>query len=246
MEKAAVPKSWSRETYPLFIESLFALKDEGYLAFQSRLVPGVDNMIGVRIPILRKLAKEIVKGEPKEFLKLAGSTYYEEVMVQGLVIGLLKKEEGFDVIRTCVDEFLPKINNWAVCDSFCAGMKVTKYFKKDMFDYIQELTSAKGEFTVRAGLILLLNYYIEDAYLPFIFKCCDEIGRERYYVQMAAAWLLSMCFIKYPDETLCYLHQNELDAFTYHKTLQKILESYQVSDDTKVMIREMKKQCRMQ
>lgn len=221
-------------------EKLFKLADPEYKEFHSGLCPGTNNIIGVRVPILRNYAKELAKEyEIKDILKQIDNQYYEEIMLQGMLIGLDKKD--FKTIQKQIEEFVPKIDNWAVCDVFCAGLKVTKKHKKEMWNFIQRYLKSDKEFEIRFGVVMILDYYIEDDYLEKDFKIFESIASQAYYVQMAVAWAISICLIKFYDKTIEYLESADLDKFTYNKVLQKAIESYRITDEKKLLLKKMKK-----
>lgn len=215
-------------------------KDEKYLAFHKSLCPGTNNIIGVRSPIVKEIAKDIFNGVYGDYTLFLNENkkYYEEILLEGLVIGKIK-----DIDKTIyyLDKFIPKIYNWAVCDSTIASLKITKKNKEKMYEYIKKYMMSKNEFEVRFFLIMLLDYYIEAEYLSDIFKYLDEIYLDKYYVKMAKAWLISTAYIKYKEETLKYLKTCKLDDFTYNKSLQKIVESYRVSAEEKEHIKTLKR-----
>ncbi|MBU5333078.1 DNA alkylation repair protein [Anaerocolumna aminovalerica] len=220
-------------------EELFNLADEKYRLFQMGLCPDTDGIIGVRLPVLRKLAKEIAKGDWRTYLKNGNNQYFEEIMLTGMVIGCVKTD--MEEILKYVGEFVPQIDNWAVCDSFCAGLKFTKLNKSRVWDFLQPYLFSKEEFQIRFGVVMLLDYYIEDDYIDRILNIFNEINREDYYVKMAVAWAVSMCFVKYEVKTIHFLEENELDDFTYNKAIQKIIESLRVDQETKTKLKKMKR-----
>lgn len=221
-------------------EKLLELADPKYKEFHSGLCPGTDNIIGVRVPVLRNYAKELGKEyEISELLKQIDNQYYEEIMLQGMLIGLAK--QNFETMQKQIEEFVPKIDNWAVCDVFCAGLKVTKKKKEEMWHLIQKYLLSDQEFEIRFGVVMILDYYIEEDYLEKDFKTFDAITSQAYYVQMAVAWAISICLIKFYDKTIKYLENAKLDNFTYNKALQKAIESYRMTGEKKQVLREMKK-----
>lgn len=221
-------------------EQLFELADEKYKEFHGGLCPGTNNIIGVRVPILRNYAKELVREhQTEELLKKIDNQYYEEIMLQGMVIGLAK--EDFKILQRKIEEFVPKIDNWAICDVFCAGLKVTKKHKEEMWNLIQKYLTSDKEFEIRFGVVMILDYYIKEKYLEKDFQIFDAITSQEYYVQMAVAWAISICLIKFYEETIKYLENSNLDKFTYNKALQKAIESYRITDKQKDVLRSMKK-----
>ncbi|AOR24121.1 DNA alkylation repair protein [Clostridium taeniosporum] len=218
---------------------IFELSDVKYKEFHSKLCPNTNNIVGVRVPVLRKFAKEISRGEWREYLKEASNEYYEEIMLQGMVIGLAKMdiEERFKYI----EEFIPKIYNWAICDVFTAGLKSIKSNKKYAFDFLEKYLHSEREFELRFAIVMLLDFYIVDEYIDRVIEILDDIHHHGYYVKMAVAWAISICYIKYPEKTIIYLKDNKLDDFTYNKALQKIIESYRVDKNEKIIIKSMKR-----
>ncbi len=220
-------------------KELFKLQDIKYKEFHSSLSPNVENIIGVKVPILRSYAKELYKNNKLEDIKIKDD-YQEELMLQGMLIGFQVKEPIEKVIKQ-VENFVPKINSWAVCDIFCAGLKITKRYPKEMFKLVQKYLKSKKEFEIRFSLVMLLDYYITDEYIDEVLKIIDSIKSNKYYVQMANAWAISVSLVKYYDKTMDYLKTSNLDDFTYNKGIQKAIESYRLKDKQKDNLRKMKR-----
>lgn len=220
-------------------KKIFELADEKYKEFHSGLCPNTNNIIGVRVPILRNYAKELSNGDFRKYLENASNDYYEEIMLQGMVIGIAKMEleERIEYIT----KFIPKIDNWAVCDVFCAGLKFTNKNKKEVWELLQKYLNSNKEFELRFMIVMMLDFYITEEYIDEVIKILDTIKHNGYYVKMAIAWTISVAYIKYPNITMKYLKNNTLDDFTYNKALQKIIESYRVNDNDKNIIRKMKR-----
>jgi Predicted DNA alkylation repair enzyme len=215
------------------------MADEEYRKFTSSLIPNVDNILGVRLPELRKLAKNIAKGDWRTYLAQADNRYFEETMLQGLVIGYAKTD--IEERLRYVADFVPRIDNWSVCDSFCTGLKFTKNHRSLMWDFLQPYLSSDKEYEIRFGVVMLLLYFVEDEYIERVLQWMDRIRHEGYYVKMAVAWAISVCYVKYPEPTMAFLKNNTLDDFTYNKALQKIIESLRVDSGTKHVLRSMKR-----
>ncbi|MOA03051.1 DNA alkylation repair enzyme [compost metagenome] len=220
-------------------QQLFDLANEDYQKFSAALIPNINNVMGVRLPELRKLAKKIAHDDWRAYLKHADHDFFEEVMLQGMVIGYVKAD--IDEILYYIADFIPKINNWSVCDSFCTGLKFTKLHREKVWDFIQPYLSSKQEYEIRFGVVMLLDYYIDETYIERVLRLLDRVELQGYYVKMAVAWAVSICYIKLPDYTMAYLKNNSLDHFTYNKALQKITESYRVDPESKLVIRSMKR-----
>lgn len=225
-------------------EKLYELAEEKYRIFSEKLTPGKTNILGVRLPNLRKLAGEIVKGDWRAYLKEANKVAteqlsMEEILLQGMVIGKCKADLA--EVLTYTTAFIPKIDCWPVCDSFCSSLKIVNKYPNEFWDFLQLYLMSDQEYEIRFGVVMLLNYYVTPEYAPFAFVHFDRIKHEGYYVKMAVAWAISMYYVKLPEQTLEYLKSNRLDHFTYNKALQKITESLRVDKETKKMIRSMKR-----
>ena len=221
-------------------KELLNMQDKKYKEFQKGICPGVEEIIGIRIPILRSYAKELLKRyDFKYLMENIPSNYYEEIMLQGMLIGQAKLD--FNEIIKYIKDFIPKINNWAVCDTFCTSLKITKKHKEKMWDFIQKYIKSDKEFYIRFGIVLILNYYIDEDYLYKNFKIFDSIKSDKYYVQMAVAWAISFCLIKFYDKTIEYLKNSKIDKFTYNKSIQKAIESYRITKEQKEFLRTLKK-----
>ena len=218
---------------------LFELSDEKYKKFHSGLCPNTDNIIGVRLPQLRQIAKEISKGDWRGYLENCLEDYYEENLINGLVIAYAKcdVEEKLQYIKS----FVPKIDNWAICDSFCNSLKFTTKNREIVWDFLQTYLNSNEEFEIRFAVVMMLNYYVTEEYIDIVLKTLDKICHDGYYVKMAVAWAVSICFIHFEDKTMDFLKNNNLDYFTYNKSLQKICESLRVDKNTKILIKSMKR-----
>lgn len=221
-------------------KELETLSEEKYRRFAENLKSGSGNVLGVRMPKLRALAKKIFESTDIDaYLSEASDDSFEEIMLQGMVIGLDKKHPGETLTR--IEGFLPKINTWALCDSFVSGLKTVKKHQ-DMFWPITTVSAESDDpWRVRFGLVMMLYYYVDDEHIDEVFRHIDAVDTEDYYVMMAAAWAVSECYLKKPEKTMAYLKDNRLDDRTFNKAVQKIRESRRVSDDEKEMLKQMKR-----
>lgn len=223
--------------YNNFINELKKTNDLKYLEFNKSLLNDECLLIGVRTPILKRIAKEISKENYLSFIKQNKHEYYEEIVVHGLVIGYLKLP--FEEILKLLDEFLLFNCNWATNDLTVSNLKIFKTNKKQGFNYILKLLKRKS-FDKRFGIVLLLTYYIDDDYIHKIFALIPKLKDDNYYVRMALAWLISIMYIKYPNETLNFLSKKLLDKWTFNKAIQKIRESNRVDNKTKEELKKLK------
>jgi 3-methyladenine DNA glycosylase AlkD len=158
-----IRQNWTYEDYASLVLHLKSLADEKYRVFSQKLILNTDNIIGVRIPLVKSLAKQIVKGNWEQYLLVCRSDTHEEIMLEGLVIGLC--QASVDKVLHFTEKFIPKINNWAVCDSFCSSFKIAVSHKKQAFEFIVPYTYSKNEFEVRLGVVLLLEIFIDQEYI---------------------------------------------------------------------------------
>lgn len=217
-------------------EELENLAEEEYKQFNAKLLPGVKHVIGVRIPALRKIAKEAAKSNYSEYLNeaetmLGEDSYHEEFMVWGLVIAYIKADR--EELERRLDEFVPKINNWAVCDSCVTSYKFMQKESKFWFDYVKKYAESRNEFELRFMIVSLMSHFIDEEHIDEILSIFGKISHDGYYAKMGNAWALSVCYVKFPEKTRSFLERDTLDDFTHNKAIQKIRESYRVSKEEK-------------
>lgn len=231
-----IVNEWNEEKYQEYLDYLISIGETTYGEFSSKLTPTKYQLIGIRIPNLRKIAKEIIKGNYQSFLDYSQDKYFEEVLIKGLVIASIKDEEIF---IDYFNQYIKKIDNWAINDVFCNSIVL---FKKDKyFKLCLKLSLSPKEFISRVGLISILSHYVNDNNLELIFNTLDNLKSDAYYTKMAAAWLLCDCYIKHPVKTNEYLKINKLNNWTYNKAIQKMKESYRVSKEDKEYLNRLKR-----
>ena len=222
-------------------KELLELKDEEYGKFQKKLCPDTNlEIIGIRIPKLRNLAKELAEEDYKYYLKSIENKYFEEIILEGLIIGYCKVDiyEKLELIK----EFVPKIDSWSITDTFCPTLKIKEKDLEKVWDFIMPYLKSNKEFEVRFAIIMMLDYYITDQYVDEVIECLDKVDNEGYYAKMAVAWTFAEIGIKYYDKLIKYLKgNNKLDTFTYNKTFQKLRESYRISSEQKEELKKMKR-----
>lgn len=230
------------EEYAALQARLRAMADPDYRAFHQKLVPEVDNLLGVRIPALRGLARELARGDWRGYLAAAGTDAYEETMLQGLVLGYARMEIGELLER--LREFIPKIGNWAVNDSVCAGLKLVKKHREETLAFLRPYFAGEAEFEVRFAVVMLMDHYIDETYIDEALSLLRTVRHEGYYVKMAVAWALSVCYVKFPERTRPLLQGEAFDPQTRRMALQKIVESNRVDAREKAEIRALRKAVR--
>lgn len=227
----------------LFPDALRARLEEvaepAFRRFSLSLLPTLapERLLGVRLPTLRRLAREIVRSDWRDYLQNASDRSFEEILLQGMVIGLIP--EGPQTVFPLVDAFLPKIDNWSVCDSFCAGLKLARRFPDETLAFLLPYLRDDREYAVRFGIVMLLLYFSQPERAASALALIDKVRHEGYYARMAAAWAVSVCFAEAPSVTADYLCQSQLDDFTHHKAIQKIMESKRISPENKALARSL-------
>ena len=207
--------NWNKSDYQKFVDFLFSFEDLEYKNFNSKLVLK-NNLIGIRVPILKKIAKELAKGNYKEFVSIMNHNYHEEVLIHGLILGYIKDPMNY------FDDYIKYMNDWQSCDITISNMK---YFK-----YNQDINYIKKYLYHRVGYVILLTYYIKDEYIDELYNIVDNYNSDSYYVKMAVAWLLSYLIIYDKNRAVKYLKKSKLDDFTYNKGIQKAIESKKIKD----------------
>ncbi|MEE1313421.1 MAG: DNA alkylation repair protein [Lachnospiraceae bacterium] len=228
-------------------EQLESFSEEDYKKFNEKIVPGAANMLGVRLPKLRQLAKMAAKKEPEVYLNSIeealsmnkDDVYYEEIMIYGFVIGYAKFTD--EERRRWLDQFICHIDNWAICDSCCMTYKWMKKNPEYWWDYLLSCIDKNQEYTIRVAVVCMLGHFIDDRYVEQVLEWCNQIQHEGYYVKMAVAWAVSVCFVKYSELTYQFLQENQMDDFTQNKAIQKICDSYRVTKEVKKKVKQLKR-----
>ena len=224
-----IPEVWNKDSYKEFINYLLSLKDDKYKEFNKSIVLNSKyEMIGIRVPIVKDIAKKIK--DIDEFLKYSGNTYHEEILLQGLVISRIKDEELF---YKYYKEYIKKIDNWALCDTFCSSIKIVRKYEDKYFNESIKLSLSDKEFISRVGLVTILDHFINKENLNTIFNTLNSINSDKFYINMAEAWLVCEIYTKYSNETLEFIKNNNLNKFTQNKSISKIRDSYRVSKEEK-------------
>lgn len=216
-------------------EELLKYIDLKYLKFNSSL--NITNMLGVRTPIMKDIAKRIVK--ENSYLEFFNEKheYHEENMIHMYILALLKDKE---LVYKELDKLVPTINNWAFCDSLM-NIKIIDKNRDYFYNLILKYKNSKNEFEIRFVIIMLLSHYVVDDYLDNIFNIIEEVNNSYYYTKMAIAWLLCELMIKHRVLLLNYLNKSKLDDFTINKGIQKMCESFRISDEDKKYLKTLKR-----
>ena len=218
---------------------LFALQDKEYGAFTAKLSPTVDpdTIIGVRLPDVRALAKEL-KGtaEAEAFLNDLPHRYFEEYHLHSFLLTYIK---DFDTAVREVTRYLPYVDNWAVCDS--TRVKIFEKQPDKILPYIETWLKSDQPYTVRFGILCLMISFLGDRFDEKYPAMVAAVKSEEYYVRMMQAWYFATALAKQYDAALPYIQNNVLEKWTHNKTIQKAIESYRVSDEHKAILRSYKR-----
>lgn len=218
-------------------QRLFELRDEKYQSFQSKLIPNIpaETVIGVRTPVLRKLAKEAYLSGAEDFLADLPHKYYEENQLHFFIIGYIK---DYDACIRRVEEFLPYVDNWAVCDQ--SAFRQFEKHKKELLEKIRLWITSEHTYTVRFALNMLMRYYLDDDFDEEYPKMAAAVKNDDYYVKMMIAWYFATALAKQYDSIIPYIEQRRLDEWTHRKTIRKAIESYRITDEQKAYLRTLK------
>lgn len=219
-------------------ECLFALSDSVYRDFQSALIPSVDKsrVIGVRIPVLRRLALEIAKsGKSDVILDVLPHKYYEE---DNLHAFLIEQITDFNECIRRIDSFLPFVDNWATCDSM--NPKIFKSHIAELEEHIFKWLASDFEYEVRYAVGALMRCFLDDHFSLRYLDTVANVGREEYYVKMMVAWYFATALSKQYEATVGYFERRVLDKWTHNKAIQKAIESFRISTAQKEYLRKLK------
>ena len=217
---------------------LFDLQDSQYRDFQAKLIPSAsaDKMIGVRTPVLRKLAKDLAKRkEIGGFLNDLPHRYFDENQLHAFIISQLKDYEQ------CMEEvirFLPFIDNGATCDQL--SPKVFRKHRPKLIDQIRKWIISDRTYTIRFGIGMLMEHFLDEDYDPAYPEMVACIRSDEYYVNMMIAWYFATALAKQYDSILPFIKNRRLDPWTHNKTIQKARESYRISPEQKEYLKALK------
>lgn len=216
-------------------KDLAAHGEKDYAAFSARLIPTVAPklFLGVRVPVLRKLAAEFEKTDAcAPFLSALPHTYYEENLLHAILLSRIKT---FDTCLAAVDAFLPYIDNWAVCDSL--RPRVFAKHKADLLRSIHRWVKSDAPYTRRFGIEMLMTHFLDDDFSPDLIDIAARAACDEYYVGMMIAWYFATALAKQWDAALPYLKDRRLPPWIFAKTVQKACESFRITPAQKALLR---------
>lgn len=216
------------------------LKDEENAKFQQKLTPGVpeDKFLGVRVPLCRKLAKDLMKNNPveaAEFREHLPHDYFDENMLHGLMIAEIR---DYDQCIEELDRFLPYIDNWAVCDSL--SPVVLKKNHEKLIVKCREWISSKDIYTIRFGMLMMMKHFLEEDFDNEYLQLVCKVSSDEYYINMMRAWYFATALAKQWEDTIPFITEKRLDDWTHNKTIQKAKESYRITKEQKEYLQSYK------
>lgn len=223
----------------LILDKLLENQDLKYKDFSSKLIPNIskNKIIGVRIPILRSIAKEIKDFDyVEDFLNELPHQYQEENILHGIILSI--KYKDIDVLLDKLDKFLVHVDNWAITDII--SPKLFKKYPDKVYGYIEKWVNSGYEYVVRFGVVSLLQFYLDENFRKEELELVKNINSDYFYVKMAIAWFYSFALIKQYDDTIKYFENRVLDKWIHNKSIQKAIESYRISNDKKEYLKVLK------
>ncbi len=217
------------------LDELMKYKDNDLNNFNEKLK--INNSLGVKTPILKMIAKDMVKNNDYQSFIDSNHSYHEEKMIHMFILSNIKDKE---YVYNELDKMVPTFNNWAVCDSLM-NIKIISKNREFFFPLIEKYKNSDKEFEIRFSVVMLLDHYVIDEYINRIFKIIEEVKNDYYYTKMAIAWLVAELMIKQRDKCLDYLKISKLDDFTFNKAIQKMNESFRISDEDKKYLKTLRR-----
>lgn len=211
--------------------------DPSYREFNRKLIPGVENVLGIRIPVLRNIVKKMSEEEREVFLNSLPHNYHEENIMHMIII---TEEKDFDKAKEMLLNFLPYVDNWQVSDvGIPKSFKDTKD-REDLLEFVKILISKEGTYFKRYGIFILMKLFLDDFYNKEVLDMVANIKSEEYYVNMMRAWFFQEAMVKRYDDSIKYLEEKKLDRFTHLKTISKCVDSRKIDEKTKLYLKSLR------
>ncbi len=222
----------------LITDTLKDNSDETYAVFMRKLLPSLEpaSILGVRTPILRKIAKEVEHDPGTQlFLSELPHVYFEENQLHGF---LISKTKDFQHCIEQIEAFLPYIDNWATCDQ--TSPTVFSRNKDALLPYLDEWLKSSQTYTVRFSIGMLMRHFLDSDFRPEFVERISLIRSDEYYINMEMAWYLATALAKQWDHVIPYLEEKRLQKWVHNKTIQKAIESYRIPDEKKAYLKKLK------
>lgn len=212
--------------------------DQKYREFNRGLLPGVENILGVRIPVLRNMAAEIMERGWRSFLD-EDVVFHEEYILKAIVIANAEMSYKERLERTV--DFLPHVDNWAICDLLCNDWRLASEGVGSLWNFCEDMMSSNDEFKMRTGAVMMLSKFLDDRHIDGVLKLLSESHNDGYYYKMGAAWALSYCYIDFQEVTEEVLSSGKLDREVQNLTVRKVCESRRADGELKKQVRTFKR-----
>ncbi|MBE5742154.1 MAG: DNA alkylation repair protein [Clostridiales bacterium] len=219
--------------YGKTLKYLNSQADKKYCDFSTKIANSKLPLIGVRIPLLRKVADNIFKENYEDYLENCKFEFFEDTLLYGLIIAKL----SYDGFLKYLPIYLQRADSWSHIDSFVPSIKCIKNNKEKFFEYLSKNIHTAQGFHLRFFIICLMDFYLDEDTLPFVFKTCEEFDGKGYYNDMAIAWLISVAFVKFKDKTFEFIKNCNLSTFTLNKSISKIRDSFRVTAECKLLLK---------
>lgn len=245
--------NWDNEKYSLLQEWLKNNSNSKYKQFQQKIINTKFPIIGIKIPVIRKIANNILKGNANSFLEICKDESFEEIILKGIVIS--KLNINFNQRIKVFEKYTDIIDNWAVCDIVTGSLKDFSTNKTDGYEYVLKCIHSSNPWKIRVGIVAMISFFVDELYIEKILSHCKYISEKfsklktktskkhnspHYYVKMANAWLISVCFAKFPTTTKTFLKTNHIEDETFKMSLQKIIDSHRVSTKDKTYVKQLR------
>lgn len=231
-------------------------------------------VLGLHIPDMKKIAKQISK-QGCEIIKSDGTRHrckngaevihcfeiepteslcYEETLIWGFLINA--ERTPLHQRLKMLAAYIPILDNWAVCDSFCSDAKWIKEADKEiLWAFMQQRFDSLREFEVRFAIVASMCYFTNEEWLPRVFQKIDGIdfdaikseyrtvkgkpqtaqegtvqGTAPYYVRMGVAWLLATALAKNPNQTREFIRSTRIPQDVIKLYIRKAKESFKTRD----------------
>lgn len=215
--------------------------DATYGEFSRKIIPGSGQLLGVRAPVVKRIAKAVSKGNWREYLDGEDDSL-EEKLIRGQVICLAPMDIGERM--GLAEEYVSGMDNWAVCDAFCSSLKLGKKDRPLLWDSVLAHHDDGTEFGMRYAAVIMKSYFLDDEHIDRVLSMLSSVRHEGYYLKMGVAWALSECYIKYPGRTDPVLRGGALEKDVLRMAIGKITDSYRVDEDTKEDLRRLRSSLR--
>lgn len=218
--------------YEKVLIKLKSVAEADYKNFNLKIVNTKLPVLGVRTPTMRKIADEIFKTDKYGYLQNCKFEYFEDVFIYGLIIAKMDYDEFLKFLPI----YIKKADSWAHIDSFVSSIKCLKKNRENFLNFLKSQIETADGFYLRFFIVCLMDFYLEEEYLDYVFSICEKIDGRGYYNDMAIAWLVSVAYVKFKDKTFDFIKNCKLSNFTLNKSISKIKDSFRVDRENKILL----------